>query len=153
MNLHETPPSDTLSFDQLPPDWPTRPLTDPFIASGVVDLCVPLRDRDAWSVAVLLCDADSRLLQPCLVGDVPRVSNDLDKLRLLKPFAQFAREQDGGLLVVRARPGQRAVDEEDRSWARVAQHACDVRSVPLVGVWLATPRGIRRVDDPHRLAA
>ncbi len=153
MNLHEMPPPATLSFDELPSDWPSRPLTDPLIASGVVDLCVPLRDRSAWSVAVLLCDASSRLLQPCLVGDVPRVCNDLDKVRLLKPFAQFARERDGGLLVVRARPGERAADEEDRSWARVAQRACEVRSVRLVGVWLATPRGVCRLDDPHRLAA
>ncbi len=150
---HSSAPKPTLTFDRLPPDWPTRSLAEPLIASGVVDLTVPVRDRHGWSVTVLLCDGYGRLVQPCLVAEVPRASNDLDKLRLLKPFAAHARECGGGLLVARARPGPTRVDPEDISWARAARNACRVRSVPLLGFYVATPSHVIPLDSRDLSAA
>ena len=61
-----------MDYASLPPDWPTRPLTDPEIAAAVVDLCTPVRDRHSSMLGMLLCHPNGRLMQPVLVTDVPR---------------------------------------------------------------------------------
>ena len=56
-----------MSFEDLPPDWPRRPVTDPAITADLLDLFVGDRDRAVGAVGILLCGREGRLLQPVVV--------------------------------------------------------------------------------------
>jgi len=44
-----------MTFQDLPADWPTMPLTDPRITDDVLDLVISVRDRDQGALHVLMC--------------------------------------------------------------------------------------------------
>ena len=56
-----------MTFEDLPSDWPQRPVTDATITADLLDLIVTERDRAAGALGVLLCGRDERLLQPLVV--------------------------------------------------------------------------------------
>ena len=56
-----------MSFEDLPADWPQRPVTDSEITADLLDLIVGDRDRAVGALGILLCGRDERLLQPVVV--------------------------------------------------------------------------------------
>jgi len=138
-----------MTFDDLPADWPTRPITDPALFLDVVDLCVSEHHRAAGAVYVLLCDPQARLVQPCALPTGNRVSDargvgDQERRGILDPFATALATQQpgGGLVVVVARPGRQEPTPADRRWHRAAQAVCDRHDVRLLAAAVATPAGI-----------
>jgi hypothetical protein len=137
---------DGMTFEDLPDDWPQRPVTDPALFDDIVDLVVAERDRDRGALYVLLCDEGGRLLQPCAVTDLgPGCEPDP---RLIEPFAKGLAGQcpGGGLVLVVARRGVPAPRESDVRWARAAEAVCDGRDARLLAAAVATPAGVLRLS-------
>lgn len=141
-----------MSFEDLPSDWPQRPVTDPAITADLLDLIVTDRDRAAGALAVLLCGRDDRLLQPIVV-EAPKLQADAEERRqgfdnicaalghLGEPGAEGGTS-GFGLLVALARPGPPLATAGDLGWRDTAQQSCRDYGVGLLGVWLVTPEVI-----------
>lgn len=134
-----------MSFDDLPHDWPERPLTDPRLLADVLDLVVTSRSRDRGALYVLLCDDADRLLQPIAVDDVPPAPEPAECDRVLQavlgPVADLVPH--GSFLVAVARPGGLSVTPADDGWAESARR---VRGPwRLLGVHVVTADGSRPV--------
>jgi hypothetical protein len=135
-----------MTFEDLPEDWPHRPVTDPALFDDVVDLVVTERDRRRGALYILLCDEGGRLLQPCAVTDLgPGCEPDP---QLIEPFAKALVHQcpDGGLVVVVARCGVPAPRETDVRWARAAEAICAGWDARLLAAAVATPAGVFRLS-------
>lgn len=140
-----------MTFEDLPEDWPHRPVTDPALFDDVVDLVVTERDRGRGALYILLCDEGGRLLQPCAVTDLgPGCEPDP---QLIEPFAKALVRQcpDGGLVVVVARGGVPVARETDVRWARAAEAVCAGWDARLLSAAVATPAGVFRLGtiDPQ----
>ena len=146
-----------MSFEDLPSDWPQRPVTDAAITADLLDLVVTERDRSVGALGVLLCGRDERLLQP-LVVEMPgyRISagerrQGFDNIcaafcHLREPAGEGAAEAanaDLGVLVALARSGSPLVTAGDLRWRDTAEQSCRSYGVALLGVWLVTPEVIR----------
>lgn len=138
----------SMSFEDLPRDWATRPLTDPAIFADVIDLLVSSRDRLDGAVHVLLCGRTGRLLQPCAVStrDMPPGA---DRRKAFDVFARVLADSgdDGGIVVAIARDGRAGVTDSDREWHQAALEVCREHGIRLLGVAVATPRGVVRLPD------
>lgn len=128
-----------MTYEQLPPDWPTRPLTDPDLAADVVDLVVRESDRATGCLSILLCDDTHRMIQPISITDLGLVAPDRGEYG--RPFdlivGQFA-ERLGGVVVAIGRPRGHEPDDEARAWHEAAIAGCREHAVPLLGTYLAT---------------
>ena len=136
-----------MSFEDLPPDWPTRPVTDPAITADLLDLVVRERDREEGAIGLLLCGPGGRLAQPVVIPSPPVGAAPQERE---KPFAAVCRaleSLDGtgrpGLLIAVARPGSPFAGSEDLAWRDAATRVCGDYDVDLLGVWLMTPAVIR----------
>jgi hypothetical protein len=138
-----------MSFQDLPDDLSSRPLTDPRFVADVLDLCVTEASRTAGGLYLLLCDTDDRLVQPVAIDDVPPDCGVQDCERLLGTFAGMLAELREGyaLMVAIARPGDPQPTPADLRWLSVAQRVCRRTAVRLVGVHVVTPTG------QHKLTA
>lgn len=154
-----------MTFEDLPPDWPHRPVTDPAITADLLDLVVGDRDRTAGALGILLCGRDDRLLQPMVVGAPDLEANAAERRRgfdticsALGPLGETGGERSveknagrggetGGpalsLLVAVARPGPALATAADLRWRDTAERSCRDYGVGLLGVWLVTPNVIR----------
>lgn len=132
-----------MTYEQLPPDWPTRPLTDPDLAADVVDLVVRESDRATGCLSILLCDDTHRMIQPISITDLALAAPDRGEYR--RPFdlivGQFA-ERLGGVVVAIGRPGGHEPDDEARAWHEAAIAGCRKHGVPLLGTYLATVHAV-----------
>lgn len=160
-----------MSFDNLPTDWPQRPLTDPQIGADVVDLVVRDIDRATGALAFLLCHEDGSLAQPVVVGghaDDNRIADD--------GWDTFVPDQDDLVAAVRqmtaviadlpdtpafvlaiARP-HGPVQDADRRLHQLALEQARKRGLILLGTYLATHAGVTHLPvatglRPHRGAA
>lgn len=146
-----------MSFEDLPSDWPQRPVTDPAITADLLDLVVTERDRAAGALGVLLCGRNERLLQP-LVVEMPGYRLSAAERRrgfdnLCAAFCHLgetpadgvaeAVNADLGILVALARSGAPLVTSGDLRWRDTAEQSCGSYGVALLGVWLVTPQVIR----------
>ena len=61
-----------MRFADLPADWAQRPITDPEVFEGVVDLIVAEQTRAEGATYVLFCHEGGRLMQPLCVPDEPQ---------------------------------------------------------------------------------
>lgn len=150
-----------MTFEDLPPDWPHRPVTDPAITADLLDLVVGDRDRAAGALGILLCGRDDRLLQPIVVEAPDLQANAAERRRgfdnicsALGPLGEtggVGSAERGGeaggpalsLLVAVARPGPAAATAADLRWRDTAERSCRDYGVGLLGVWLVTPNVIR----------
>ena len=132
-----------MSFQDLPADWPQRPITDPAIFTDAVDLLASEADRRAGAIYVLLCEPDGRLAQPCVITDLGDTAYQ-NKAAVFAPFTHFP---DLGLVVIIARPGRVQTVDADREWPEAPARVCREAGMPLLAVAVATPRAIWRVDD------
>jgi hypothetical protein len=146
-----------MTFEDLPSDWPQRPVTDLTITADLLDLVVSERDRATGALGVLLCGRDERLLQP-LVVEMPgyRLSaaerrRGFDNIcavscHLGEPTGSDEAEAvNGGLgiLFALARSGSPLVTSGDLRWRDTAEQSCQHYGVALLGTWLVTPEVIR----------
>jgi len=142
-----------MTFEDLPSDWPQRPVTDATITADLLDLIVTERDRAAGALGVLLCGRDERLLQP-LVVEMPgyRLSAAERRRGFDNICAAFCHvgeptaggvNADHGILVALARSGAPLVTSGDLRWRDTAEQSCQSYGVTLLGVWLVTPEVIR----------
>jgi hypothetical protein len=138
-----------MTFQDLPADWPTMPLTDPRITDDVLDLLVSARDRDLGAIHVLMCDPGDRLVQPCVVDDVNGPRAGLTQFEIIDPIAGALRhiEPDGSLLVAIARRRGLVITDDDRAWHQAAIDACRDSGVRLLGVHVVTHCGSARLPD------
>lgn len=143
-----------MSFENLPDDWPERPVTDQRIFDDLVDLVATVEQRRLGAIVVLLCDDSARLLQPVAVTLGRAITDphgeDADRRRLFAPFTTGLAEElsGGGLVAVVARRGHPAPTEVDHRWAQAAQLACDAHALTLFGAAVATPLGVSRLAEP-----
>ena len=133
-----------MCFHDLPDDWPQRPLTDPQLVADVLDLCVSDEARQSGSLAILLCDDQARLIQPCVVSDIQQISDEADRLQACRTFVMAAEKVGAGLLFAIGRRRGLSVTADDEAWARAARQTCAGR-VDLLGFHLITHEGSRPV--------
>jgi hypothetical protein len=145
-----------MGFEDLPRDWPRRPVTDPDITADLLDLVIGDRDRSVGALGVLLCGRDDRLVQPIVVG-MPDLAATAAERRhgmdtLCAACGALGEPDDEapplGMLVGLARPGSPLMTAHDRRWRDTVVDSCHDHGVVLLGVWLVTP-GLIRPLPPH----
>lgn len=134
-----------MKFDELPNDWLHRPLSDPDLASGVLDLVISESARRAGALCVILCDDEDRPVQPITVelSDEPSEQPLPELCTLLAPLAGAlaAAEPDGSVLVAIARADGLSITPADLQWQQAS-----VRSFRRVlGVHVVTSAGSREL--------
>jgi hypothetical protein len=140
-----------MTYQDLPDDIRTLPLTDPAVQADVVDLMVGIDERRAGAVGLMVCDDGDRGIQPIVVTDLPEGAGEADLLRLLDLVLPLVGEARGALLVGRGRRRGLVPSEDDRCWHRATIDACGRHGVRLLGFHLASPEGV--VPVPHPLEA
>jgi hypothetical protein len=147
-----------MGFQDLPDDWPDRPLTDPQLLADVLDLTVSHHDRVAGAIGVLVCDAEQRLLVPAVIGELDDVAPDADRCEGLTNFVSAivgGLGSDAGPLGLHLSIARRyglSITPEDVRWRDAAVTACAGR-VTLLGVHLVTTEGSRLVPGRWPLPA
>ena len=147
-----------MGFEDLPDDWPDRPLTDPQLLADVLDLTVSYRDRVTGAIGVLVCDQEQRLLVPAVIGELDDVAPDADRSEGLGNFVSAVVDgigSDGeplGLHFSIARRHGLSISSDDVRWRDAAVAACAGR-VTLLGVHLVTTEGSRVVPGRWPLPA
>ena len=132
-----------MRFDALPKDWAQRPLTDPEVFAGVVDLIATDRSRSEGATYLLLCHPNGRLLQPICLPDEPRrvdVGEVLDGVRML--LKEVSRHDVREVVIVIARPGRLTPTPRDRDLRAAFEGACNASGVSLRAVAIAAPTGV-----------
>jgi hypothetical protein len=142
-----------MTFEDLPADWPRRPVTDPAITADLLDLVIGDRDRAAGALGILLCGRDDRLLQPIVVEAPDLRAGAAERRRgfdgICGALGHLSEAGGDGvvlrpkLLVAVARPGPGLATAADRRWRDTAEQSCRDYGVGLLGVWLVTPNVIR----------
>ncbi len=136
-----------MSFDDLPENWPTLPLTDADHIANVLDLFVDARARHAGALLILICDDKRRPVQPVVIDDVDAsaLSESLQPLRHLA--SSIAHAASGACVMCAvARPGSLRVSANDQRWRRRLEEAF-AGSVEVLGVHLVTTEGSRPIMD------
>ncbi|MDO5740169.1 MAG: hypothetical protein Q4P07_08480 [Ornithinimicrobium sp.] len=129
-----------MSFDDLPRDWPSRPLRDPDFTADVLDLCVSDQDRTAGGLAVLFCRRDDTLAQPVFVGDIPDEQGLLDALVSLGRATVEMPPVAGAVMAI-VRPWG-AVCDGDRRAHQQAIEVCRGVGITLLGMYVVTRTSI-----------
>jgi len=103
----------SMTFKDLPPNWPSQPLTSPDLVHDVLDLCVNNTDRVKGGVSVLVLRDDLTLAQPIFVkGPLPR----LDRFETLKSlFRGCSRDGLDGAFVVGIVHEAPGLSDDDRA--------------------------------------
>ncbi|GAA3715823.1 hypothetical protein GCM10022399_35530 [Terrabacter ginsenosidimutans] len=127
-----------MRFDELPRDWAQRPITDPEVFEGVVDLIVTEQSRSEGATYLLLCHPNLHLLQPICLPDEPRrvdVGEVLDGVRLL--LTEVSRHDVHDVVMVIARPGHVTPTPRDRDLRAAFEGACRAAGFTLHAVAIA----------------
>ena len=132
-----------MRFDELPRDWAQRPITDPDVFEGVVDLIVTEQTRSDGATYLLLCHPNGRLLQPICLPDEPRrvdVGQVLEGVRLL--LTEVSRHDVHDVVMVIARPGRAARRSRSRGVGAAFEGACRTTGFTLHAVAIAAPDAV-----------
>lgn len=133
----------TGTFRGLPDDWARRPMTDPDLFEGVVDLAVFEAFRAIGGVALLLCHADGRLVQPVTVETVNAATPPGEaEVRLTLILADIVGTGVPAVVMVVARPGSAAASERDRDLRDAFVRASRASGITLLGAALAVPGAV-----------
>lgn len=132
-----------MSFEDLPPEWPERPLTNPALVADVLDLIVTDRSRDEGAIHILLCDEQGRLVLPIAVDEPDAEASLDDRVGVISTFLRAAeREREpGAVLVAIARRGGLSATADDILWAEAA--LATLGGWRLLGVHVVTRAGSR----------
>lgn len=142
-----------MSFQDLPPDWPTRPVTDPAITADLLDLVVRDADRVAGALCVLLCGEEDRLVHPMVFPEPPSRMSREQRAKVFTALEEVAVEEGlrGGILVAVARERGAFLTDTDRAWHEAAVTSCRASGLTLLGVWVVTREVIREVPALEEL--
>jgi len=127
-----------MRFDELPRDWAQRPITDPDVFEGVVDLIVTEQSRSEGATYLLLCHPNLHLLQPICLPDESRrtdVGEVLDGVRLV--LGEVSRHDVHDVVMVIARPGRVTATARDRDLRAAFEGACHAAGFTLHAVAIA----------------
>ncbi len=139
-----------MSFEDLPPNWPSLPLSDPVLTRDVLDLCVSQADRRRGGLAVLVLRWNLALAQPLFVaGQMPRADRQPALSNLLRVCAQQDSDTAFVLGIAHQRP---AVNEEDRALHQDLFEVCHARGFTLVSTHLVTANSITLLPVTHLAA-
>jgi hypothetical protein len=105
-----------MTYQDLPDDIRTIPLTDPAVQADVVDLMVGIDERRGGAVGLMVCDDGDRGIQPIVVTDLPEGAAEDELRRLLDLVLPVVGELGGALLVGRGRRRGLLPTELDRRW-------------------------------------
>jgi hypothetical protein len=137
-----------MSFEDLPADWPHRPLTDPDFVHDVLDLCVSDAARREGGLAFLALRPDLTLAQPTFVaGELPRlerhtlVRNLVQALSHVEPDARF---------VVGIAHRHSDLTDADREVHQVVLEVCAEQGADVLSTHLVTASGITALPGPLR---
>jgi hypothetical protein len=139
-----------MTFLDLPDDWSQRPLTDPWLVAGVLDLVVSDDDRVAGGLAVLMCDEQARLLQPGIISDLDHETSEEERSTVLTSFVAMMSHVADSVIFALVRADGLSITPDDEVWARAARLACGDR-VRLLGFHVVTRDGSRQL--PGTIAA
>jgi len=136
-----------MTFADLPPDWPTRPVTDPDITPDLLDLVVRDVDRVDGALCILLCGEQGQLVHPMVFPRPPTRMSREQRGTVFAALEALAAEEGlrGGILVAVAREKGAFVTDTDRAWHDAAIASCRASGLRLLGVWVVTRRVIRQV--------
>ncbi len=138
-----------MTFDDLPADWPQRPLTDPRLLDDVLDLMVGERDRRQRSLVVLACDAEVRLIQPVAIGPLTTPCDpDLVQRTVDILVEALGDDTAGALVIALARPDGLSITADDRAWVDAARAALVPTRWRLSSAHVVTLHGSRAIADP-----
>jgi hypothetical protein len=145
---------EVMSFEDLPADWAQRPITDPDVFEGVIDLIVTDQARSEGATYVLLCHEGGRLMQPIQLPDEPHTV-DLVKVQdgLTRLFTEAAGQGVHDVVMAIARAGRPEATRRDHDLRAAFQGACRVAGVRLLGVAIAAPTGVRALPADGSVAA
>lgn len=125
-----------MSFEDLPPDWPSRPLSDPLLAGDVLDLCVSRADRLHGGLSVLVLRPDLTLAQPIFVaGSMPSEGRGAALSTLF--LACSANAADAAFVVAIVHE-QTALSDEDRALHQGVIEVCRKLGFTVVSTHLVT---------------
>ena len=138
-----------VTFEDLPSDIRTTPLTDPQLRADLIDLIVGEEDREFGSIAIWLCDEDLIGVQPMVCHQLGRATRAKTK-RVLEVALEVAM---GPLFVAVGRPGSPLFTRDDLAFANEVVELCESRGVLCLGVFVATPASVREVPEALRRVA
>jgi len=125
-----------MTFQDLPSNWPSRPLTSPDLVHDVLDLCVNNADRVNGGLSVLVLRENLTLAQPIFVkGPLPR----LDRLETLTSlFRGCSRDGLDGFFVVGIVHELPGLSDDDRALHQDMLNVCAELGFRLVSTHLLT---------------
>jgi hypothetical protein len=133
-----------MAFTDLPPDWPTLPITRSDLLPDVLDLVVGDEARASGTLTLLICDRSDRLVCPIQITDIGEPGAERTS-HLVTAMATAAElDPDAGVLAAVGRHGGLSVTDDDRDWAD-ALAASAAGNVRLLGVHVVTSDGSRPV--------
>ncbi|MGB7979326.1 MAG: hypothetical protein WCF36_00850 [Candidatus Nanopelagicales bacterium] len=111
-----------MNFENLPPQWPTIPLTDNDHIADVLDIFVDVRARLGGCLLILVCDEQHRPLQPLLIDEVDEVPA-ADYRDVLGPIAATisAANPRASVLCALGRADRLHVTAHDQAWRRILE--------------------------------
>jgi hypothetical protein len=135
-----------MGFEQLPADWPQRPLTDAGLTANVLDLVVSFADRRSGGLSILVCDDQARLVQPTLMTEPADSIPMAERPGIIDFWVDLAEQLEprGGLLISIVRASGLSITDDDRAWCDVAARSCAGR-ITLLGLHIVTLEGSRPV--------
>lgn len=144
-----------MTYDHLPRDWATRPITDPDLFEDVVDLVTTERSRVQGTVTVLACHPGGRLLQPFAVDDVPLRRRVRTIARAVGGLLRGLAEHGvGDVVLVIGRPGRIVPTERDLALRDGLAAEAEAAGLRLLGTALAVPGRVAVLPPPGvRIAA
>lgn len=139
-----------MSFEDLPPTWPSLPLSDPVLARDVLDLCVSHADRRRGGLSVLVLRSNLALAQPIFVaGAMPRAGRRPALSNLFQACAQ--QDCDTAFVLGIAHQGP-ALSDEDRALHQDVIEVCRELDFRLVSTHLVTAHAIVMLPVSRRAA-
>lgn len=137
-----------MSYQDLPADLRTIPLTDNTIQAGVIDLILGIDERRSGALALMVCDDEDRGVQPIVLSDLPPDSPAVALRSLLDLLLPMVGETNGAILLGRGRRRGLMPTDNDRAWHQVTIEACARHRVRLLGFYLAAPDGVEALPEP-----
>lgn len=139
-----------MSFEDLPSDWPSRPLTDPDFVHDVLDLCVSHADRAAGGLAVLTLRDDLTLAQPLFVeGPLPRLEQRTIVRTLMSACSREGRDTTFVCAIAHEQGG---LSDQDRGLHQVLIDVCAEQGLTLLSTHLVTGTGIQSLLPLRQVA-
>lgn len=130
-------------------------LRDPEIARAALDAALDEDDRMRGGMAILVCGADGRLLQPIFVQDVPPDADADERQRAMGWACDICHMVEGGAalgLVLSLVRESGPVTDADRAWHQSALEACRAEQVDLLSMHVTTLAGSQLLPTASQAA-